>query len=1037
VRVTDTSTGCFGIQRISIAENIVTPTLSANIIDQSQCAPPNGSITASVNSGNTSDYAFSWYRGNAVKPTPDFPETGNSLSGLTPGVYTVKARHLTNQCETAPRSFTVGNSAPLTNITINNTLTVLPGGCTSPTGALAVDISAPGNTLGFDVAWYVGKAPFTQPPFLTETVATTSATSNTLSPGAYTVEATDRNTGCKAQKEIPLPFSDTHTLDLVSQTDVTSCAPNNTGNITVKLTPSPPSSLFNESNYDIFVYAGTNDPGASGCSIFPPINGVAGVSNYSTPSTLTPGFYTLVAVAKGAVSTAGCRSSPVTVEILQSTTDPVITASPVVPNTSCNALVGNGAITVAASVASTIEWFNGTTVKPTADFTGANYTNLRPGFYTVRATATATQCVSVETFAVSDNPTLITLEPTGLDVDSAPGCDPATGIPLSNGSASITGINENGTPATLATYTFTWTNLSGTILQTGVSPAINGLSAGTYIVKIEKTATSCFTDYEFTIDDITEGTLEIDLVSFQYPERCLNTKDGSLAVVAAATSPFTNNFTFEWYAGSSATGPVVSTADDFQNITVRAGQADVTFTVKAINLPSNCFVTETYILPLQTNPVILSASSSSPITSCIITNGTVFATVINDNSLDYDYQWFIGSAVDSTPDFTGNRVDGLGAGTYTVQAVDKLDNFCTSQPTSLVLEDQRTDPPLTAALTSPVTNCDPQKVNGAASASVNENVTLYTFEWYAGTTATGTPVFSGPTVNSIAEGVYTVLATDRVTGCNASAQVTVTANRLAIEAPTITILSQVTSCVEANGELSASVNGNTEDYIFQWYRGSSVKSSPDYLGETYSNLNVGIYTVTATSRITGCISPPVSEELKLEQVFPDFDFRIIPATCGDANGSTSIFLTVNVPIESIEWEARDGNPNGPNLTEINPGTYTVTVVSQLGCATSKSVTINSDIRPYNGVSRNGDGRNDIFYINCIDQFPKNNVKIFNRAGTMVYESDNYNNIDIYFDGKSNRGVSPLGNNLPDGTYFYIIDKRDGSKPLAGYLELVN
>ena len=26
--------------------------------------------------------------------------------------------------------------------------------------------------------------------------------------------------------------------------------------------------------------------------------------------------------------------------------------------------------------------------------------------------------------------------------------------------------------------------------------------------------------------------------------------------------------------------------------------------------------------------------------------------------------------------------------------------------------------------------------------------------------------------------------------------------------------------------------------------------------------------------------------------------------------------------------------------------------------------------------------------------------------------------------------------LPDGTYFYIIDKRNGSKPITGYLELV-
>jgi hypothetical protein len=55
---------------------------------------------------------------------------------------------------------------------------------------------------------------------------------------------------------------------------------------------------------------------------------------------------------------------------------------------------------------------------------------------------------------------------------------------------------------------------------------------------------------------------------------------------------------------------------------------------------------------------------------------------------------------------------------------------------------------------------------------------------------------------------------------------------------------------------------------------------------------------------------------------------------------------------------------------------------------------------------------------------------------MVYMGEGYDNAEIYFDGKSNKGVSPMGINLPDGTYFYVIDKRDGSKPIAGYLELV-
>lgn len=56
---------------------------------------------------------------------------------------------------------------------------------------------------------------------------------------------------------------------------------------------------------------------------------------------------------------------------------------------------------------------------------------------------------------------------------------------------------------------------------------------------------------------------------------------------------------------------------------------------------------------------------------------------------------------------------------------------------------------------------------------------------------------------------------------------------------------------------------------------------------------------------------------------------------------------------------------------------------------------------------------------------------------MVYEAEGYDNNGTFFDGQSNRGVSLMGTELPGGTYFYIIDKRDGSKPIAGYLEIVN
>ena len=164
------------------------------------------------------------------------------------------------------------------------------------------------------------------------------------------------------------------------------------------------------------------------------------------------------------------------------------------------------------------------------------------------------------------------------------------------------------------------------------------------------------------------------------------------------------------------------------------------------------------------------------------------------------------------------------------------------------------------------------------------------------------------------------------------------------------------------------------------------------------------------------------------------------ATCGLSNGFATVLIVSKVPIGTIEWFDENGDPVvvGPNLTEVLPGIYTVVVTTELGCVASREIPIDTVIRPYNGISRySSPGHNDYFHFDCIDNFPNNIVKIYNRAGTLVYEGERYDNATTIFDGKSNKGVSIMGTDLPDGTYFYIIDKRDGSKPLTGYLEIVN
>ena len=87
---------------------------------------------------------------------------------------------------------------------------------------------------------------------------------------------------------------------------------------------------------------------------------------------------------------------------------------------------------------------------------------------------------------------------------------------------------------------------------------------------------------------------------------------------------------------------------------------------------------------------------------------------------------------------------------------------------------------------------------------------------------------------------------------------------------------------------------------------------------------------------------------------------------------------------------------------------------------------------FNAVTPNGDNRHEFLKIENIDFYPNNKVIIYNKTGRKVFEAEGYNNIDRVFIGFSDSNSSEL---LPNGTYYYFIDKNDGSDPISGYFVL--
>jgi gliding motility-associated-like protein len=116
------------------------------------------------------------------------------------------------------------------------------------------------------------------------------------------------------------------------------------------------------------------------------------------------------------------------------------------------------------------------------------------------------------------------------------------------------------------------------------------------------------------------------------------------------------------------------------------------------------------------------------------------------------------------------------------------------------------------------------------------------------------------------------------------------------------------------------------------------------------------------------------------------------------------------------------NTSNPDVWPITTTIYTLSTTDQHQCFASDIVTVtvaNGDkLFFYSAFTPNNDGDNDFFYIGNIEKYPDNNLKIYNRYGKQIYSATNYDNL---WNG------TYLGNQVPTGTYFYILNDGKGEQ----------
>ncbi|WP_127140989.1 gliding motility-associated C-terminal domain-containing protein [Flagellimonas marinaquae] len=147
-------------------------------------------------------------------------------------------------------------------------------------------------------------------------------------------------------------------------------------------------------------------------------------------------------------------------------------------------------------------------------------------------------------------------------------------------------------------------------------------------------------------------------------------------------------------------------------------------------------------------------------------------------------------------------------------------------------------------------------------------------------------------------------------------------------------------------------------------------------------------------------------------------------TLNDTTVSLSDVILTSTPTNQLTVN-EDGTITVSPGTQ--PGTYTIEyTICEVGnpdnCDTATVQVVVEAIEVNQMLTPNGDLKNDFLFIRGTEYIKSSTIKIFNRWGTLVFEGNNYDNINNVFDGRV-RGKSALSVNdyLPAGIYFYIFN----------------
>lgn len=125
-------------------------------------------------------------------------------------------------------------------------------------------------------------------------------------------------------------------------------------------------------------------------------------------------------------------------------------------------------------------------------------------------------------------------------------------------------------------------------------------------------------------------------------------------------------------------------------------------------------------------------------------------------------------------------------------------------------------------------------------------------------------------------------------------------------------------------------------------------------------------------------------------------------------------------IHIVRWDPEQNKwiDEGGEIDYANKTVTTSNALTRFGIFTLARTDLAPGIEISEVFTPNGDGYNDTWLIKGLEAYPNSRVSIFNRWGTVVYETDDYQND---WNGTSNSPYHIGGEDLPEGTYYYLLE----------------